>query len=101
MGAIHMNTTGTPLSTVTIHAAGNIDATTAEQLRHALIDVIMRRRPTSFVVDLNAVTAIDAASIGTLRAAHSAAEDVNLRMVFRTARSPLSEQMRREGINDG
>ena len=100
MGGIHVNTTGTERPTVTVRAYGEIDPSTADQLRHVLIDVIMHRKPDAFIIDLDGVTALDAATIGTLRAANVAAADVNLTVIFRTAGSPLAERFQDDGIHD-
>lgn len=99
VGAIHVNTTGTAQSTVTMLINGDIDPATADHLRVTLVDVIMRRKPGRLVVDLDGVTALDSATIGTLHAAHATAEEFNLPLTFRTSRSPVYLQLDRDGIH--
>jgi anti-anti-sigma regulatory factor len=98
MGGIQVNTTGTGEPTTTMRAYGEIDTEAATNLRHLLIDVIMRRRPRCLIIDLDGVTAVDPAAIGTLRAAHTTAQDMDLPVVFRTSGSPISAQLQEDGI---
>jgi anti-anti-sigma regulatory factor len=98
MGGIHVNTTGT-LDVITMSAYGEIGTDNAADLRRLLVEVIMHRRPSRLIIDLDAVTAVDAAVIGTLRAAHATAQDMDLNIAFRTSGSPISEQLHNDGIS--
>jgi anti-anti-sigma regulatory factor len=87
VGEILISPTG---STVTITLTGDIGTGMAGRLRPALINIIMHRRPNRIVIDLRAVTAIEAEVIGTLRAARDLAQDVNLSLAFESAGSPVA-----------
>jgi anti-anti-sigma factor len=86
--------------TVTVTVGGDIDAQAADELRRALIHVIMRRRPERLVVDLSGVTDLDAVSIGALQAAQAAADVMNLTMLFHTAGSPAADLLNGHGVSD-
>jgi stage II sporulation protein AA (anti-sigma F factor antagonist) len=98
MGTVQVKTTGTTQPTITVRIDGDIDHTTADHLRGALIDIIMRRRPHRVVVDLDGITALDSATIGTLRAAHATAEDVHLNLIVQTSQSTVRQQLDHDGI---
>jgi anti-anti-sigma regulatory factor len=101
MGGVQMNTTGPPRPVVTIHAYGDIDPATSDQLRHILVEVIMHHRPAAVIIDLEAAMTLDAATIGVLQAARTAAEDMNFALTFHTSRSALRDQLGEDGIHDG
>jgi stage II sporulation protein AA (anti-sigma F factor antagonist) len=64
--------------TTTIELHGEFDLGTADDLRHALVETIMRSRPRHLAVDLGAVTFMDSTCIGTLVAAYHTACDVGV-----------------------
>jgi anti-anti-sigma factor len=65
-------------STTTIELHGELDLNAADELRHTLVEAIMRNRPRHLTVDLGAVTFMDSTCIGTLVAAYQTACDVGV-----------------------
>jgi anti-anti-sigma factor len=100
VGGIHVNTTSAPGSTIIVHVCGDVDAQMDDELRHVVVDVIMRRQPGTVIIDLDHLTGLDSTTIGTLRAADTAAVDRDLTLFFRTSLSPLATQLDHNGIHD-
>jgi anti-anti-sigma factor len=100
MAQIEVNTSETTPSQVTLLVRGEIDTAAGDDLCDVLVDVIMRRRPERFLIDLDGVTAVDSAAIGLLHAARETAEDVNLPVVFHTVGSAVHHQFDHDGIHD-
>ena len=98
MGEIRVNASGTRRSTITVLLDGEIDHVATADLRAALVDVILHRKPRRLIIDLNRVTALDAAAVGALRAAQATAMDTGLTAIFRTAGSPLTRELDDDGI---
>lgn len=71
---------------MTVEVVGDVDTAATVTLRRVLLDVIMRRRPVEFVLDLYSVTDLDPAAVGALQAARALADDMNVRMTLRTSR---------------
>jgi anti-anti-sigma factor len=67
---------------IVIVLAGEVDSTSAEQLRHVLFDAVARRPP-RLTVGLRGLVFIDSASVGALVATRRAA--MRHRCVFRVA----------------
>lgn len=98
MGEIRVNASGTRRSTITVLLEGEIDHVATADLRTTLVEVILHRKPHRLIIDLNSVTALDAAAVGALRAAHATALDTGLTTIFRTAGSPLTHELDDDGI---
>ena len=65
-------------TTTTVELRGDFDVGAADDLRHALVDTIMRHRPDHLVIDLRGVTFMDSTGIGTLVAAYQTACDLDV-----------------------
>jgi anti-anti-sigma regulatory factor len=103
VGSIRISPTGSDTdtgATVTVHLHGDLTTGTLSDLCRALIDTIMRRKPARIIIDVREVTAMDACLIGTLRAAHDLAQDVQLPMTVDSAGSPVAEQLTREHLSE-
>jgi anti-anti-sigma factor len=101
MGDIRVNATGIGRTTITVHLDGDIDHASTDDLRETLVDVIVRRKPDHLIIDLDGVTKLDAAAVGMLQAAQTTALDAGLTAIFRTSRSPLTDQLDSDGISHG
>jgi anti-anti-sigma factor len=86
---------------LTVRVPGGLGGDAVDELREALVDAIVRRRPARVVVDLRAVTALDSAAVGTLSAAYDAACDMRLILVLRTSSAAVIDQLHRAGIPSG
>ncbi|HEY2792116.1 MAG TPA: STAS domain-containing protein [Micromonosporaceae bacterium] len=100
MAQIQVNTSESGPSQVTVLVRGAVDSAAGDDLCGVLVDVIMRRRPERFLIDLDGVTALDSAALGLLHAARATAEDVNLPVAFHTVGSPIRHQLDHDGIHD-
>jgi anti-anti-sigma factor len=99
MGDVQVNVTDTAPSAATVYLSGDIDHHTTEQLRKALVDVIVRVKPQHLVIDLDGVTAIDDQAIGVLRAAESIIRDAGLTASFHTTGSRIADDLADDGIH--
>jgi anti-anti-sigma factor len=99
VGGIRVNETGSAGNTVvTVQVSAEVGADTAGELRGALVGAILRRRPARIVVDLQAVSVLDSASVGTLSAAYDAARDVDLNLVLHSPGAAVSDQLHDAGV---
>lgn len=96
MANIQITPDGSDAATVTVRLHGEVDVTGGNELRLALIDVIMRRRPSRLLIDVCAVTAIDPYVLGILRAARDIARDLSLPLAFAGEGSPVAAQLHRD-----
>jgi len=84
--ALDVATTG---STARVSAAGEIDSSTAPQLRERL-DAVLGTGVAELVVDLGGVTFLDSAGLCVLAAAHRRAADQDIRLrVLASARAVI------------
>jgi anti-anti-sigma factor len=97
MAPICVDSAGSDSSTITIRLSGAIDDAATEHLRSVLVRAIMRQRAATIVIDLEAVTTLDDAAIGTLRAAYQAANDVHLSLTFHDCAAVHAGQPDRDG----
>ncbi|GAB3844488.1 STAS domain-containing protein [Dactylosporangium cerinum] len=81
-------------ASVTVALRGAVEGADAPDLRRVLLDVIMRVRPSRLLIDLRAVTAVDAFAVGTLQAAVELAGDVQLSVAVR-----MCETVERRGVD--
>jgi len=100
LGQVQANNTRVPEPSIVVRATGDIDQAATDQLRRTLVRVIMHEPTRRIVIDLDGVTALDALTIGVLRAAATTAQDLDRSLVFHTSGSPVAERLRREGILD-
>ena len=101
VGGIQVHPAGTHHTTTIVEVSGDIDANIANDLRGVLVHLIMLRKPSRIVVDLRGVTGLDSSAIGTLRAAHDVAQDVQVVLVFHTSGSPVAGQLDHDGVPIG
>ena len=99
MGDVQINVTDIAPNAATMYLTGDIDHHTTEQLRRALVDVIVRVKPRHLVIDLGGVTAIDDQAIGALRAAESIIRDAGLTTSFHTTGSRIAADLADDGIH--
>jgi hypothetical protein len=83
----------------TVYLSGDIDHRATEQLRRALVDVIVRVKPSHLVINLDGVTAIDDQAIGAQRAAESVIGDAGLIASFHTTGSRIADDLADDGIH--
>jgi anti-anti-sigma factor len=100
VGQVQTTIARTPESTTVVQLRGRIDQATADQLRRALVRVLMHEPGRGLVVDLDCVTVIDPLAIGMLQAAATTAEDMDRTIAFHVSGSPVADRLRREGIRD-
>ena len=99
MGYVQVNVTETSPSVATVRLMGEVDHQTTEQLRKALVDMIVRVKPCHLVINLEGVTAIDDQAIGVLRAAESIVRDAGLTASFHTTGSAIADDLADDGIH--
>ena len=99
MGDVRVNVTETAPSAATVYLSGDIDHRATDQLRKALVDVIVRVKPSHLVINLDGVTAIDDQAIGALRAAESVIGDAGLTASFHTTGSRIADDLADDGIH--
>jgi len=98
MGDVQVSVTETSPCVATMRLSGEVDHETTEQLRRALVDVIVRVKPYHLAINLDGVTAIDDQAIGVLRAAESIVHDAGLTASFHTTGSSIADDLADEGI---
>ncbi|HEV7900101.1 MAG TPA: STAS domain-containing protein [Planosporangium sp.] len=86
-------------NTTTIELHGEFDVGAADELRHTLVEAIMRSRPRHLVVDLGAVTFMDSTCIGTLVAAYHTACDVEVDLTVTGANPFLARVLATSGLH--
>jgi anti-anti-sigma factor len=91
-------TTRTYPHTTVIALRGEIGESLAPQLRHALAETLVRRRPRRIVVDLNGVTALDATAIGVLLGAQDSAVDLHVVLAVRRANQAMAADLAGHGL---
>jgi anti-sigma B factor antagonist len=86
--------------TIVIEIRGEVDSSTATQLRDVLVDTATRRRPVRLVVDMLHVTFIDSTGIGALASGRNAAASVGV--VFKVSNPGpfVAQQLRMLGLLD-
>jgi anti-anti-sigma factor len=99
VGDVLISETGpTGNTVVTVRVRGEVDTDTGGELRGVLVGAILRRKPARIVVDLQAVSLLDPAAVGTLSAAYDAASDVHLTLVLHTTGTAVCDQLHQAGI---
>ena len=99
MGDVQVAVTQIHPIVVTISLSGDIDQRTTGQLRAALVDVIVHRKPDRLILDLDGVTALDDVAVGVLRAGHAAADDAGLTVSIYTTGSRIAADLDEDGIH--
>jgi anti-anti-sigma factor len=87
------------LKATIIELRGEFDVVAADDLRHALVEAIMRNRPRHLTIDLGAVTFMDSTCIGTLVAAYHTASDVEVGFTVSDARPFLAQVLATSGLH--
>jgi anti-anti-sigma factor len=85
--------------TTTIELHGEFDVNTVDDLRHTLVEAIMRNRPCHLTVELGAVTFMDSTCIGTLVAAYHTACDVEIGFSITGANPFLTHVLTTSGLH--
>jgi anti-anti-sigma regulatory factor len=93
MNDVLVGTSSSAATVVTVKLSGDIDHATAERLRHALVDAIMRKRTQRIEVDLLDTVGVDPIVIGTLAAAYQMACDMRQTLIFRDAGPAIRAQL--------
>ena len=83
-----------------IEIRGEIDSSTAEQLRDLLVDTATQLRPVRVVVDLMHVTFIDSTGIGALATGRNAARSVGVGFEVVHPTPFVEQQLRMLGLLD-
>jgi anti-anti-sigma factor len=91
-------TTRTYRHTTVIALCGDIGETGTDQLRHTLVQTLMRRRPRRIVVDLTKATALDPTAIGVLLAAQDSAPDLDIALQVRRPNHAMTADLTRHGL---
>jgi anti-anti-sigma factor len=99
MGDVQVAVTQIHPIVVTIRLSGDIDQRTTGQLRAALVDVIVHRKPDRLIIDLDAVTALDDVAVGVLRAGQAAADDAGVTVSIHTTGSRIAADLDEDGIH--
>ena len=94
--AFAISTTG---STARVSASGEIDSSTAPQLRERL-DEVLDSGISELVVDLGGVTFLDSAGLCVLAAAHRRATDQGVRLRVRASSRAVVRPMQITGLWD-
>lgn len=76
MGTERLCTRIMPDATVVIETFGVVEGAVVDDLRHTLVEILMRRRPPKVVVIVAAAQVVDAVALGTLTAAAETAQDL-------------------------
>ena len=83
-----------------IEIRGELDSSTAAQLRDILVDAVTRLRPVRIVVDMLHVTFIDSTGIGALAGGHNAAQSVGVPFEVANPAPFVEQQLRMLGLLD-
>ena len=83
---------------VVVEVCGDLDGPSVAQLRHVLVDAVLRRRPPRVVLDLERVTGIDAVGIGTLLGGCDAALDLGIAVLIRDPGSLVTQRLQANGL---
>jgi anti-sigma B factor antagonist len=84
---------------VSVELSGAINVATASELRHALVDAIIRQRPSVVRVDLRDTTYLDPTAIGALLAAAEAADDLRVDLAVCNPSPALAQQLDTTGLS--
>jgi len=86
--------------TVVVEIRGELDSSTADQLRDVLVDTVTRFRPVRVQADMMHVTFIDSTGIGALAAGRNAARALGVRFEVHNPGPFVASQLRMLGLLD-
>jgi anti-anti-sigma regulatory factor len=83
---------------VVVRPRGALGTECAVQFRQVLIHAVRKLRPLRLIVDLGAVTTVDAINLGTLAALCDLADDHRVVVFLHNSPTPISDDLRAAGV---
>lgn len=84
--------------TTVIVVRGVVDEAGGDQLRHVLVDALMRNRTRRVVVDLARATELDPTAVGALIAAHETAPELSVGFSLRAPNRDIATELAGHGL---